>query len=417
MATQMPFCNFHRSRDKTRVQLLQEGLRFDTVLHAPYGELPAIISGISSPAARHQFNHRQSVAGDQSALMPTAPDIGNAVAMAVYAHLTKWQCSRVQSDELLRILRDSAQEPPVFTHATMSACQSSMDAWDAAEGRGQVQHVDLLEECDGPQDMNLYMRPAMDAVTDLLRDPEFTTRMSWGHDLLVNRSGERVFSSASSGLWWEMVVESHASHQHAVGVILSPDAMVVTKKRIAHGVYITLNNIPEDQRCSARAYVLVGLIPVWSRSKSQYASQTDKNRILAARRKQQVHSKSLHFILRSLTTSAQRGGTDVLCGDGLVRCVVPILSNIATDIPEGQTITFGRPLECFACYAPRHTRTHAPGTHYESMTVSHVKSQVLHALESGKYGDDAVWGSMYESDAPRAKPFCMMQDGVVQVST
>ena len=392
-----------------------QGLRYSDLLLSPYGITPEIVAGLSTPQARVQYDARQDGPRDLSGLMDQLPDIGNAAAMAIFAHLTKWQCSIAQSDELLHILRDSQDEPPCFESFSMRGCNAAMDAWEQADGRGRVEQVDLGEDCDGEQDMTLYMRSASLAVMDLLRDPEFATRMTWGHDLLVNSRGERVFSSASSGVWWEMAVDRHEAHQYVVGVILSPDAMVVTKKKIAHGVYITLNNIPEDQRCSSRAYVLVGLIPIWSRAKSIYAAETDKNSCLAKRRLRQVHSKSLHYILRSLTVAAQDGGMDVVCGDGELRCVVPLLCTIATDIPEGQTITFGRPLECFSCNSSRHSRTHAVGAQYAAKHVVDVKAQVMHALRTGEYGDASVWGSMYESENPRAKPFCMMEDGVVQV--
>ena len=334
------------------------------------------------------------------------PDLGGGTSLAVYAHLMKWQVSCQQSQELLAILRAGPSEPGDFKYATLPRMQQAVDHWQAAGGRGVVQQVDLQQPGDGSQDLIFYFRPALDCVLDLVRNPEFGVRMRWFPEILRTGQGDRVYAGFNSAAWSEHFNQTHAPHKTVIGVILSPDEFVLTGKQTKHAVYLTITNITEGSRCSHRAYVLAGLIPIWQRTKSLFRASTDRNDVMSKQRARQLHAMCIHKIVRSLTEAAVGGGVTVQCGDRIQRTVLPVLALIATDIPEGETLTFGRQYHCCACLPLPGDRTHAVHELHHPRLTAHARDSVMRAISTGRYGQHDEWAQEYESQPAVPKPFC-----------
>ena len=138
-------------------------------------------------------------------------------------------------------------------------------------------------------------------------------------------------------------------------------------------VYLTIGNIDKSTRRSptARATVLIGYIPVtklecFSKSKRQYQGY-------------QVFHDCMRALLKPLQ-AAGKEGVEMVCADGFIRLVYPILGAYVADHPEQCLVTCNHENRCPRCVAAR-DRMGRP----EETVLRNVKS-VLDAMADAATG-------------------------------
>jgi len=161
-------------------------------------------------------------------------------------------------------------------------------------------------------------------------------------------------------------------------VILASDKTALTQfggDKKAWPVYLTIGNISKDvrRRPSSHSTVLLGYVPV-----SNLKGFSESTR--------QVAGYSLfHRCMRSLLqplNDAGRNGVEMVCADGMIRRVFPILAAYVADHPEQCLVACCMENRCPRCVVGRNER----GDHEEYLLRS--QTETLRTLERHQKGED-----------------------------
>ncbi|QRV90393.1 hypothetical protein RhiJN_18411 [Ceratobasidium sp. AG-Ba] len=210
----------------------------------------------------------------------------------------------------------------------------------------------------GDQDvevLDLWKRDIAELIRMLLSDPRFIphTRYAPERHYTSETKRHRVYNEMWSGRWWWRMQNLLGRYATVVPIIISSDKTKMTVfsgNQKAWPVYLTIGNISSDiRRCpSERATLLIGYLPV--SNLSNILNKTDRSEA-----SWQLFHTCLESILEPLKTLS-RTGMDVLCADGGVRRVFPILASYIADHPEQATIACVRDSCCPVCWIPAYER-------------------------------------------------------------
>ncbi|QRV99715.1 hypothetical protein RhiJN_27734 [Ceratobasidium sp. AG-Ba] len=203
--------------------------------------------------------------------------------------------------------------------------------------------------------LDLWKRDIIEMIRYLLSDPRFIphTRFAPERHYDSERRGNRVYDEMWSGQWWWRMQNILGRYATVVPIILSSDKTKLTVfsgNQKAWPVYLTIGNISKDiRRCpSERATILIGFIPVSNLGNIS-------NRHERSEAGWQLFHTCLESILEPLKTLS-RTGINVLCADGGVRRVFPILAAYIADFQEQATIACIRESGCPICWIPSDER-------------------------------------------------------------
>ncbi|QRV91982.1 hypothetical protein RhiJN_20000 [Ceratobasidium sp. AG-Ba] len=199
--------------------------------------------------------------------------------------------------------------------------------------------------------LDLWKRDIIALIRSLLTDRRFIPHMRFAPERHYDSKSRknRVYGEMWSGKWWWRMQNILGRYSTIVPIILSTDKTKMTVfsgNQKAWPVYLTIGNISKDIRgCpSERATLLVGYIPVSN------LSNISNNRERSEAGWQLFHT-CMESILEPLKTLS-RTGFDVLCADGGVRRVFPILAAYIANFPEQVTIACVRDSGCPICWVP-----------------------------------------------------------------
>ncbi|KAG8714243.1 hypothetical protein FRC09_017834 [Ceratobasidium sp. 395] len=239
-----------------------------------------------------------------------------------------------------------------------------------------------IQTREGSVTFDLWKRSSLEAVEALIGNKKFDGRIRYAPEqhFRVTPDGRRVrvYSKACTGDWWWRIQDALGGNATIAPVLLATDSTnlsLISGNAVAWPVYITITNIDKDVRksTSERAMILIGYIPA---PNLDFISNLEERR----QKKWDVYHACLTEILAPLR-KASISGIEMVCADGGVRRVYPIVAGHMADFEEQCLAACTRQSRCPICDVPAATRGDGQGD-----AKLRTRLQTLEALRHARRG-------------------------------
>ncbi|KAG8679650.1 hypothetical protein FRC08_016837 [Ceratobasidium sp. 394] len=202
----------------------------------------------------------------------------------------------------------------------------------------------------GTEVVEFWGRNVMDGVKKMVGNKQLGPDISW-KPIRKYKSRDRKERIRDEGctadFMWRTQDKINDPKATVVGIIVSSDETKLTTfsgDKKAHPVYISLvnHNKAVRRRISKQANMLVGYLPV---PKLDCEPNKEKRRKI----RREVFHKCMELLLKPLADVCNNKGEEVLCWDGGVRCIYPVLAAYVADFPEQCKVACTKTTHCPLC--------------------------------------------------------------------
>ncbi|KAJ7576496.1 hypothetical protein C8J56DRAFT_1007498 [Mycena floridula] len=198
------------------------------------------------------------------------------------------------------------------------------------------------------EEIEFWCRDPAECVKELLGNPAFKDHMRYAPEqqYMDEKCTNRAYSESWTGEWWwdgRLPIGSTIAP-----IILSSDKTQLSRfsgDKQAWPVYLSIGNISKEKRRkpSERAMVLIGYLPVTK------LECYDKD--VRSLEQQRLFHKCMKSLLEPIV-EARKNGVPMMCSDGFVRHVYPIVMAYIADHPEQCLIAGCTQNSCPRCIVP-----------------------------------------------------------------